>query len=245
MHRFTLSIAGHSIGVESLFASTRDYCGKYLTENPPEFTVTVTETMLRKEQDLLDREADEEGLRRRVFPDPFLERSAIQRTVALELLKHRVLLLHGSCLALEGKAYLFTAPCGTGKSTHARLWREAFPEAVTVNDDKPFLTFTEDGVLAWGAPWSGKHGLDTNIHAPLGGICILARGDRDEISPLEGPETLDFLTGQALAPEEPDGPFPGLMEELVRRVPLWQMRCTKNISAAYTAHKAMTKASSL
>ena len=43
---------------------------------------------------------------------------------------------------------------GTGKSTHARLWRETFGDrAVMVNDDKPLLRITKDGVIAYGTPW--------------------------------------------------------------------------------------------
>lgn len=37
---------------------------------------------LIREQELLDQEADEEVLKRRKFPEPFLERSVIQRKVA-------------------------------------------------------------------------------------------------------------------------------------------------------------------
>ena len=36
------------------------------------------------------------------------------------------ILFHGSVIAVDGEGYLFTAKSGTGKSTHARLWRETF-----------------------------------------------------------------------------------------------------------------------
>jgi hypothetical protein len=50
-----------------------------------------------------------------------------------------------------------------------------------VNDDKPFLKFAGDDVIAYGSPWSGKHGLDTNISLPLKGICFLRRGSVNSI----------------------------------------------------------------
>ena len=40
------------------------------------------------------------------------------------LLQQNTLMLHGSTVAVDNKAYLFTAPCGTVKSTHTRLCRE-------------------------------------------------------------------------------------------------------------------------
>ena len=54
---------------------------------------------------------------------------------------------------------LFTVKNRTGKSIHTKFWREVFGErAVMVNDDKPLLKLTEDGVLACGTPWDGSIG---------------------------------------------------------------------------------------
>lgn len=241
MIHFTISIAGQPIAVCALFESTRFYCRNYLSEEVPVFSVTVTPESLDAEQCLLRQEALEEGLRPRVFPDPFLERSFIQRSVADRLLAQNILLFHGSTVAVDGAAYLFTAPCGTGKSTHTRLWREVFGDrAVMVNDDKPFLQFSEQEVLAWGAPWSGKHGLDTNICVPLRGICILERGSENRIRSAE-PALHRFLYSQRHHPEDTaaDCRSIALTEQLLRRVPLWHMACTKDPQAAQTAWDAM------
>ena len=42
MAQFTMKIAGHSAAVTSLFESTPQYFRAYLTENAPEFSITVT-----------------------------------------------------------------------------------------------------------------------------------------------------------------------------------------------------------
>ena len=66
---------------------------------------------------------------------------------------------------------MFTAPSGTGKSTHARLWREAFGERVVmINDDKPLLLVRPEGVTVYGTPFRGKHGLGGDRSAPLRAI---------------------------------------------------------------------------
>ena len=121
MAQFLMEIAGKTGQVHSLFESTRDYCRKYLAEGNPDFSVTVSREDLAFEQEALRQEALEEGIKVRVFTDPFLERAAIQRKFAEYLFDRDVLMTHGSTVAVEGKAYLFTARCGTGKSTHTRL----------------------------------------------------------------------------------------------------------------------------
>jgi hypothetical protein len=172
-----------------------------------------------------------------------LERTAIQRKVAEALLNHNTLLLHGSTVAVDGQAYLFTAACGTGKSTHTRLWREFFGEqSMMVNDDKTFLQFTEDHVIAHGSPWSGKHGLDTNISVPLKGICILKRGNVNRIRSIPASEARDMLQHQSFASEDvhAQAAVRILVESLMQRIPLWEMECTKDPEAAAVAYEAMS-----
>ena len=242
MAEFVMEIAGWSGAVTSLFDSTRDYCRKYLSEKEPCFCVTVTREDLAFEQEALETEALEEGLRPRVFTDPFLERAAIQRKFARELLDKDILLLHGSTVAVDGKSYLFTARCGVGKSTHTRLYRQVFGQrAVMVNDDKPFLGITEQGVTAFGAPWSGKHGLDSNIAVPLQGICILERGGENRIRRICPEEALPVLRRQCGMPMEqlPPQKLDRLLKALTQQVGLWQMACTKAPEAAEMSHRAM------
>ncbi len=244
MAEFTIEIAGKTAAVCSLFDSTRDYCKNYLTDRKPERFLTVSREELAREQELLRQEALEEGLRPRQFPDPFLERSLIQRKLAEELLTEDILLFHGSTVAVDGKAYLFTAHCGTGKSTHTRFWRQVFGDrAVMVNDDKPFLRFQDTGILACGAPWSGKHGLDSNVSLPLQGICILTRGTENRIWPMGAEAALPMLQKQAFQPDSPEK-LPKCRELVLRladAVPLWQMECTKEPQAAEIAWEAMSR----
>ena len=244
MAEFRIKIAGKTAAVTSLFDSTRDYCRAYLTEEEPDFHIAVTREDLTFEQEFLRREAMEEGIRIRVFTDPFLDRAAIQRKVAENLLSDGVLLFHGSAVALDGEGYLFTADCCTGKSTHTRFWRQVFGgRAVMINDDKPFLKLTDTGVLVCGAPWSGKHGLDSNITVPLKGICILRRGSEDRIRLVSPEAAMPMLRKQACPPRDPEDMalWHSLVDKLSAGVPLWEMECTKNENAALVSHAAMKK----
>ena len=239
MDSFIMEIAGFSFEVKPIFESTVFYCRDYWSDREPEYRIEVCRADLNEEQQLLNLEADEDGLKRRKFPEPFLERSAIQRKVAEKLLEQNVILMHGSTVAVDGQAFLFTAPCGTGKSTHTRLWREIFGErAVMVNDDKPFLRFRDGQILAYGSPWSGKHGLASNVCFPLAGVCVLRRGAENVIRRIDGSDISEFLLHQI----QPGGNerISGLLEEMLLRVPLWEMACNRNTEAARVSYSAMS-----
>ena len=152
-------------------------------------------------------------------------------------------MFHGSVVAVDGQGYLFTAKSGTGKSTHTRFWRQVFGDrAVMVNDDKPFLRFTDHGVLVCGAPWSGKHGLDTNITVPLKAVCILERGPENHIQSIEAKDALSMLMHQSSRPL--DGELMPKYLELVDRLAagtrFWRMACSLDPDAARVAHEAMS-----
>lgn len=243
MANFLLKIAGHTAAVTSLFESTPQYFRAYLTQDMPEFSVSVSREDIAFEQADLLEEAYRDGFKPRVFTDPFLERTAIQRAFAEYLFDLDILLLHGSAVAVDGQGYLFTAHSGTGKSTHTRLWRQVFGErAVMVNDDKPFVQLTKDGVELHGSPWSGKHGLDTNVCVPLRGICLLERGTENHIQPIQPEEILPILQKQCYCPQDvqKEAAFLALTKALAQSVPVWRMSCTKDPAAAQMAYDAMT-----
>ena len=239
---FTIEIAGLVVRVQPLFQSTREYCRPYLADKKPDFFVHVTDEDLAFQQMLLEREAVEEGLKIRKFTEPFLERATIQRRVADQLVCQNTLMLHGSTVSVDGSAYLFTAPCRTGKSTHTRLWRELFGErAIMVNDDKPFLRITSSGILAYGSPWSGKHGLATNVCVPLKGICWLHRGKENTIRRIAPEDCIAALRHQVHTPTD-SSLLPktlSLVDALANTVPLWEMYCNKELEAAKVSYSAM------
>jgi len=84
------------------------------------------------------------------------------------LLGYDGLMLHASAVAYEGYAYLFSAPCGTGKSTHARQWQEHFgsDQVQIINDDKPAIRLIDNIFQVFGTPWSGKSEHNLNKQVP-------------------------------------------------------------------------------
>ena len=133
----TYRIADIVIRIESIYRRVHRLCVAYrCLEDSPDFTVQITQADIDFERDKSDRDAVREGRPVRQHWDGYLETLAVYRQIAEAMPRFDTVLMHGSCVAVDGEAYLFTAKSGTGKSTHARLWREMLGDrAVMVNDD--------------------------------------------------------------------------------------------------------------
>lgn len=150
--------------------------------------------------------------------------------------------VHSSAVVLDGKAYLFTAPSGTGKSTHTEKWIRLFG-AHYLNDDKPILRRVEGKWMAYGTPWSGKHDLSTNEGVPLGGIVCLQRGEKNTIAPMPPVGALPFLMSQTvyhLRAENVERKL-ALLNRLLAEVPIWDLHCLPDDEAAIICRDAITK----
>ena len=178
---------------------------------------------------------------------PYLETLAIYRKIAHLLASESCMLMHAAVIEYEGKAYAFTAKSGTGKTTHISLWEKVYGDKVTiVNGDKPLIRRREkDGkteFIAYGTPWSGKEGKNTNTGAPLAGICILERSPENYIRSA-GDEAVPFLIGQLLIKEDA-GYFSMLLDfldTLVRSVPIYHLGVNMEDGAAITARDGLLK----
>ena len=137
MIEFTMTLAREIARVSTLHESTRDYCKGYLCTKLPGFSVQVLPEDLVLEREKSAREDIVEGRSPQQHSEAYLETIALQRKIVEEFFAFDTLLFHGSVVAVDGQAYLFTAKSGTGKSTHTRLWREMLGDrAVMVNNDK-------------------------------------------------------------------------------------------------------------
>lgn len=148
--------------------------------------------------------------------------------------------LHSSAVMLDGKAYLFSAPSGTGKSTHTEKWCRLFG-AQLLNDDKPVLRLREGTWIAYGTPWSGKHDLSVPAGVPLGGIAFLLRGKENTIRRMEPGEAVAHLISQApryLSAQRMEQQL-SLLDQLLQQVPIWLLYCRDEDEAAFVSREAM------
>ncbi|MBQ8427284.1 MAG: hypothetical protein IJX16_05955 [Clostridia bacterium] len=145
---------------------------------------------------------------------------------------------------VDGNAYLFTAPSGTGKSTHTRLWRELLGDkAVMINDDKPIIRYVDGEFYVYGTPWNGKHRLDTNTRAKVKAICQIYQAKENEIKKISPPEMLLTVLNQTIRPNDAEtyDKLLDLIDKLLRKVELYKLGCNISIDAAKLAYETMSK----
>lgn len=223
--------------MESVFDEVQELCRDYAVEQD-EVDLAVQTTM--------DDIALEAGLSvddGHDYSDGYLETLAVYRKVAEAMPSFETLLVHGSCVAVDGEAYLLCAPSGTGKSTHARLWRELLGErAIMVNDDKPLVRLVDGGAVAFGTPWDGKHHLSRNIAVPLHSICLLERADDNRIRRLEAAEAYPRVLQHVYRPRDHGalGLTLGLVDRLLSCVSLWALGCNMDSRSAGLSYSAMS-----
>jgi len=242
MNNFKIRLADKIIEISAIHKYIADYCKEYISTGISDFSVQVTQSDIDFEREKSKQEDIKENISIRHFSDDYLETLAVYRKIADEMLEYNTILFHGSVVSVDNIGYLFTAKSGTGKSTHTSLWREFFKErAVMVNDDKPLLRVTENGVTAYGTPWNGKHRLSTNIGVPLNAICVLERSDENHIEKVTAESVYNMLVQQVYRPQNPQKLLKTLqlIDVMADNVNFYRLGCNMDISAAETAYNGM------
>ena len=131
---FKIRLADVVIGVNAQYEYLKEYCKKYtVEEETPEFTIQLTMDDIRAEGKHMDINDVAGKL-------PYLE--TLRKIADRMPLKNRFL-MHGAVLSWKGNGLMFTAPSGTGKSTHIDLWKRYLGEEVEIiNGDKPKMEYS-------------------------------------------------------------------------------------------------------
>ena len=161
------------------------------------------------------------------------------------VVKYNAMLFHGSAVMCDGKGYVFTAPSGTGKSTHTRLLTNFNSDISYINDDKPFIRYFEDEnkFYVYGTPWKGKHGLGSNVKVPLKAICFLSRGEVNEIEKVDSFSVLDQIFSQTVKPndEKAVNSFTETLSKLMQLVDFYKLKCNMESDAPKTSFNGMIR----
>ncbi len=151
--------------------------------------------------------------------------------------------LHSSAVCVDNKAYLFSAPSGTGKSTHASLWTKYLgDQAIIINDDKPAIRLIDDEFYVFGTPFSGKTALNKNVMVKLGAICILERGKDNSITRIGTEEAVFPILNQTLRLKEAEkmDVLLKLLDKCLGKTKVYRLYCNMDVEAAKTAYEAMS-----
>ncbi len=223
-------IADLNIGVNNHSNFSKEYMKDYLSDSTSaDFFVSVTDDMVQHEKQLVKEN----------IPDEYHELTAILRSICATILeKYDGFFLHCSALEYENGAYIFTAKSGTGKSTHARLWREVFADKVTmINDDKPIVRLIDGVFYVYGTPWNGKHSLSNNIKVPIKAIYYLSQAENNKCTKCDSFLAISKLLSQTILPDDSSNmdKLLSLLEKLVLTTPMYDLQCNISQDAVYTA----------
>lgn len=242
MVNFKVKLADRVISVSANYETTLKFCSDYLTDEYEEISVSVSMEDVLSEKQKSKRERELEGLPEWEPPLSYLETLALYRKIAESLVSRGVILFHGSAVSLDGEVYLFTAKSGTGKSTHTRLWREVFGDrAVMINDDKPLIGVCDGEATVYGTPWNGKHKLGINSSAPLKAICILERGEKNEIREEMPSAVFPEILSQTYRFSDVVGMTNTLaiLDKMLKQVKVYRLHCNMDREAAEVSYNGM------
>lgn len=145
------------------------------------------------------------------------------------LLNKGGIVMHASSIAWNGKGILFTAPSGTGKSTHVKLWEKYLGNAVTVvNDDTPAIRFKDEEPILCGTPWSGSSDKFVNLEVPIKAIVVLSQAPRNSIRRLRIFEALQMVMPRFFLPyfdEKLMDKAYIVLEKILTRIPIYYLQC--------------------
>ena len=231
--QFTIRIAGLTIGIDTVSTSACVLCRDYLCEGEPDFVIRVKQEDIEKEIHECERikhtHASAENL-------------AIYRKIVDEAINYDTILMHGAVIAENNDAYMFSAPSGTGKTTHIKLWLENNDKAFVVNGDKPLIRIIDNKAYACGTPWSGSEGMNTNIMVELKSIVIMRRGDDNHIEKMNFLKAYPYLLQQTHMSKDADKAKRTIeiLSSLCGKVSVWYFECNNFKEDCYkTAFNAL------
>lgn len=147
--------------------------------------------------------------------------------------------LHATAINIDNEVILFSAPSGTGKSTHRRYWTEVYPNVEIINDDKPLLSFEDNNIFVHGSPFSGEEHINVNKKVKLKAIVFLKQGTTNNIRRLSKDEKINELIRNTVTPKL-DYLWDRVLlqiEQIINKVPIVELDATNNYNAVEAIYK--------
>ena len=162
--------------------------------------------------------------------DAFKEYRILVEPTGKLLSLNRRFIMHAVAFIWKERAWLFTAPSGTGKTTQYLNWKNTWPEEVEILcGDMPVLEWKEnEQIWVHPSPWNGSEQFGKKNHkaAPLGGIVYLAQGVEDRICKADfhrlAKPLWHKMIGQADT-EEQICARAAFLDHMCRKYPVWML----------------------
>ncbi len=230
---FSVKISDLKININHKYNFLYDFCREYIIAyaNAADICVESCETDIKKEHNTVPE-----------APIEVCESLCVYRAIAEQLPQFDRFVFHGAAIEYNGEAYLFTAPSGTGKTTHINLWKKHLGDKVDIiNGDKPIINVSNTCTV-YGTPWAGKEGLCRNTSAPLKTICILRQAKTNKIARLKSTDAVNHLMQQVYLPKDEAALSKtlSLLGQLIESTPVYMLDCDISKQAFDTSFNMLT-----
>lgn len=154
--------------------------------------------------------------------------------------------IHSASILYDDSAYLFSAPSGTGKTTHINLWRQVLPHRTEILDGDVAVVGFHDGTpSAWGLPWAGTSGVSLNRRAPLKGVIFLRRGKENHVQRLNAHESALHLLARCFSPswtKEMTAANLKVCQRITAQTPCYILECLPETAAVDVIRRQLDQA---
>ena len=229
---YRMAIAGIRIEVECLYRRSAFLCKDFFCGfDKPDIIIRTSMNEIEKSLSIMRETLKVDDCFRGIISADYgeIESSIVCFKTAESLLDFDSILFHAAAVAYNNKAYLFSAPSGTGKTTHIRKWLEYLPVSFVVNGDKPFIKLSSEfpQPLACGSPWAGKENMYTNTMVPLKSIIFMERAANNHIEQIAFTEAFPLILQQVYRPDDEAKMRKTLhlVQRLNPMVTFWRFRC--------------------
>lgn len=156
-------------------------------------------------------------------------------------LKHNILTFHGVLMEHEGRGIVISAPSGTGKTTHARMWRD-YKNALIINGDRATCQKVDGRWMGYGLPWSGTSGEQINRSVPLTALVVLERGETNYAEVMSPQEAFGAILPHIQCPTW-DGELVGkamdLADDFLNNIPVIRLSCRPDKEAVEVLNQVL------
>lgn len=228
--KITISLANIPIEINAAYSGYLPLFKLFECENAPVASVSVSSDEIAAARDNYAPESTDE----------YIEYMELCTKVCDALLPHGAVIFHGAAFVWREKAWIFTAPSGTGKTTQYVLWKMLYKNDIRIiNGDKPILKFEGDHIFVHPSPWTGKERMGKLCSAELGGIVLLKQSSENKIyrvasNQAVGSIFVQFLFGRENA--EDVYKVCEFEEKLFNKVPMWCLENKGDRASATLCH---------
>lgn len=173
------------------------------------------------------------AMNRKVIPDLTVSRLMYLIGASNLFLQKDAFVLHASYIVWKGRALLFSAPSGTGKSTQADLWNTCRGCEI-INGDRVLISRENGQFYANGAYVAGSSGICRNVTVPLGNIILLEQAPQCMVKPIPVSQKLKRLLCECSFDMHDPLQYGKIMElvlDMLNKIPVLCYGCTKEKEA--------------